>query len=280
MDQKRFPFVSNEDEIAKSILSFNSNPDLYREIVCNNPKYFPFYRQGGKIYFALSKFAAFKNVTPEDYINSEGHRYQTRGNVTRKEIEKVTGKEFQSVENFDLNVQEVFKNWITNIYEGFESHSFLLMEINSSSFIKIEKKISPEELAKKLLKQSEIGKVGEDIALQYETERLLKLGCILNKKSLQHTSKINAAAGYDIYSNHKQERFIEVKASTTKTDTFFITENELAILKAKRDRAYLYKIFITDLKKREGVVVEIPNPYAWIKKEMKLTSKLYQVSKL
>ena len=115
-----------------------------------------------------------------------------------------------------------------------------------SSSKKSGKEMSPEELLKKLERQSEIGARGEELLLERLKADFKVDGD--SKKSLIHTSQTNASAGYDIeYHFEDEQRYIEVKTTTTSLDAdFFFTTNEYEVLKSKGDEGYLYRVLLDE----------------------------------
>lgn len=76
------------------------------------------------------------------------------------------------------------------------------------------------------------GEAGEHMALAFEMERIRAKGCREPARFVNQVSKTNVAAGYDIESTWPgEERYIEVKSTTTPGADFFITRNEVEQLK-------------------------------------------------
>jgi hypothetical protein len=126
-------------------------------------------------------------------------------------------------------------------------------------------RVSPVELEKRLERQKEIGVVGELIAYRFELSRLLDLGVQDPDRWVEHVSVSDAALGFDIRSNPPGEevRYIEVKSSTTDSDSFpfFITKNEIDVLREYADQAYLYFVRVIDLQAEQGSVIRtMQNP--------------------
>lgn len=136
---------------------------------------------------------------------------------------------------------------------------------------------SPEEDEERRKKQVENGARGEEIAMQYEVERLKGLRCPDPLAYIKHESKENNNAGYDIFSgwNEEETRYIEVKASEKGSDTFFISSNEVEVLKGHGQKAWIYMI---DLSKKDDCVTEIGSPGEKFDKEIKLEATQYRAS--
>ncbi|GCB02611.1 DUF3883 domain-containing protein [Ralstonia sp. SET104] len=124
------------------------------------------------------------------------------------------------------------------------------------------KKISLEELERKLALQREIGRLGEDAAYRYEYVRLDSLGCPNPAEHIERVSETDVGAGYDMRSTFAGEtRYIEVKASTTRLDSFYISENERDTLTELGQEAFIYLCCVDrDTPKNSVVVREIADP--------------------
>lgn len=95
--------------------------------------------------------------------------------------------------------------------------------------------------------QSEIGQRGELFVIDIEKEKL-KNTRFVNR--IEHVSKKDDAAGYDIISFETDgtQLYIEVKTTDKNCDIFYITENELARSKALKEEGKKYLIYrVTDI---------------------------------
>lgn len=142
------------------------------------------------------------------------------------------------------------------------SSNVKINQINSSK--KPDRLFSPDDLIKKLERQSEIGKQGECIAYQFEYQRLMDLGATPKQaiKAIHHVALDNVSKGYDIESNFNSERrCIEVKATTAKADSeFFFSLNEYEVLKNLGDEAFIYRVVFSNDPLKSDVKV-IANPF-------------------
>ena len=103
-------------------------------------------------------------------------------------------------------------------------------------------------------KNKDLGEKGEKFILEYEIDRLNKLGKPELAERIKHVSENNDYAGYDILSFDEDgtERFIEVK--TTKgpvSSDFYISPGELKFSK-ENNNYYLYRVYEFDLKNLIG----------------------------
>lgn len=124
--------------------------------------------------------------------------------------------------------------------------------------------MTPEQLQLKLQRQAEIGLQGELAAYRHECLRLADQGCPNPTAYVDHVSQRDVAAGYDIRTDYNGEvRCIEVKASTSRTDSFFLSENERCTLQDLAEEAFIYLVLVDeDDVKASRVLHEIANPFA------------------
>ena len=273
------PLVTNIVELAESVRAFMHAPEYWRDAVGSNPKYFVHLDEGAESLFGLSKFCAFLNISLEDYITE--HRNKIGGGETQRRIARVCGAEWMPLDSVDSRLRKRFLKWFETLTGGsLGTDNLHLITIksglNPKTKIQIKRVVSPEELLKRLAAQETIGQIGEEVALAYETNRLVALGASPDSLELQRTSLINIAAGFDIRSSFKREiRYIEVKASASPDAQIYISPNEIRTLQKLGDSAYLYLVRVTDTKKRKGTVTrEIRNPFelgldtAWLEPAM------------
>lgn len=257
-----YKFVDNEKELAQSIVEFFSKPEFWKATIGNAPKYFVHIQNGKQHSFGLSKFCAFKNITVEEYISS--YRYKTNGGNTQKHIAKLTKKSWVSRKQIDIKIREEFDNWITEFHPNYTLDNASFITISQSAKPKLSKAkfIDPKTLEENLKLQREIGEIGEKIAFDYEINRLVNNGIKNPERFIEHTSKLNSSAGFDISCLVKKDnRFIEVKSSLNNNLDFFITENEYQTLDQLADDAFIYFVHITNLKEKTGKVFKtLRNP--------------------
>lgn len=270
-----YKFIDNEIELAESIVEFFEKPEFWRATIGNAPKYFVHIKNGNQHSFGLSKFCAFKNIEVEEYISE--YRYKTNGGNTQKHISKITRKNWIPRKKIENEIREEFDNWITQFHPNYTLDNASFITISNFNQIKPEIKfVDPKTLEENLKLQREIGEIGEQIVIQYELNRLRNLGIKNAEKYIEHTSKKNSAAGFDIGCFVKKDnRFIEVKSSLNNKLDFFITENEYCTLEKLGNEAYIYLVHITDYVKKEGKVFKtLRNPV----KELKLTGSLKPIA--
>ena len=136
---------------------------------------------------------------------------------------------------------------------------------STASTASLKKEMPPEELLKKLERQDAISTKGEDFAIEYEKNRLEKLGANLSKidEYIIDRRKINVSQGYDIESHFDgQSRYIEVKTTTVNAEAdFFFSTNEFNVLKAKGEEAYIYRVLLSEDLESIVEIREIQNPF-------------------
>lgn len=147
------------------------------------------------------------------------------------------------------------------------SNEVLPIELNISANHngkKQHRKMTLDDLEKRLTRQREIGALGEDAAFRHEYLRLSSLGCDNPNSHIKKHSEDDVGAGYDLSSDFNGEaRFIEVKSSVISNESFFISENEKITLAELGERAYIYLVKIDEFNHKNSMVVdEIPNPIA------------------
>ena len=95
-----------------------------------------------------------------------------------------------------------------------------------------------------------IGDIGEEIALAFEKNRLLKLGRMDLADKIEHVAKTKGDGfgydilSYDVINNAVVEKYIEVKATTgNSTKPFDISANEVAVSELYPEQYFIYRIF-------------------------------------
>ncbi len=122
-----------------------------------------------------------------------------------------------------------------------------------------QKKISLEQLKKRLEKNELVGEKAELFVLSFEKERVGQPQC----EGVKRISEIDVSAGYDIVSFNSGEsqvpdRFIEVKAVSS--SGFFWSKNEYEIAKLKGENYYLYLVELSRVGESGYVPEIIQNP--------------------
>jgi hypothetical protein len=127
--------------------------------------------------------------------------------------------------------------------------------------------ISQQEIDNSLKNKKKIGKLGEQIVLEFEQERLSKKGFEQESHNIKQISEDFANAGYDIRSfngnsdNLIHDRFIEVKSSTGSKFSIHWTDNEIKVAKKYPNNYWIYFIPKIDLVKQSSdEPILIPNP--------------------
>jgi len=127
---------------------------------------------------------------------------------------------------------------------------------------KSKRKMSLEELKKRLEKNDENGYKAEAFVLEYEKKRLKLIG---DNRYIKQISEIDVTAGYDILSfknilSSKYDMFIEVK-SVGQNNSFFWSSNEIEVAKIKGERYYLYLVNLNQINDINYIPTIIENPY-------------------
>jgi len=124
------------------------------------------------------------------------------------------------------------------------------------------RRLTLEELERKLDIEGQMGKDAEEYILGYEKNRLKEH---VNLDNIRIISANNVNAGYDIQSYQDMHsliinRFIEVK-SFSNNATFYWSKNEIDISKIKEDQYYLYLVDRDKMRKAGYKPIVIRNPY-------------------
>ncbi len=177
------------------------------------------------------------------------------------------------------------KNGIWRITEEGKKHLF--ENINKDEFDKLNKsdtndnfsngRISADEFEMILLEQAEIGELGEIAVLEYEKEYLIKRGKKLLADKVKRVSLIDVSAGYDIlsYDVNGNEKYIEVKSTSTNQEDFIITKNEVDTSRKLKSKYFIYRI--TKLNDQEAELVIIKDFYKKIGHEYRLEPTQFRV---
>lgn len=117
------------------------------------------------------------------------------------------------------------------------------------------------ELKAEIIRNEELGRLAELIALKYEKDLLSKINV---NKLPEMISDYNVSAGYDIVSYMSEEsetydKFIEVKSCSDGRYIFYISKNEIETADKKRDNYFLYLY-----NRMDGNFKVIQNPYYYL----------------
>ena len=112
------------------------------------------------------------------------------------------------------------------------------------------KPIKKIDYLKKAKSNAENGLLGEELVIDYEKERLTRLGRSDLAEKIKWVSKEDDSIGYDIISfdigefNEVQEKYIEVKSSAENdTYAFYISTNELKVMEILNKQYYIYRVY-------------------------------------
>lgn len=122
------------------------------------------------------------------------------------------------------------------------------------------RKITQDDLLKRLENQQIDGENGELFVVNYENKRLFSTG-----QQARQISKIDVAAGYDILSyqnkdSKEYDRFIEVKAYH-KNPHFYWSENERNTSMLLKEKYYLFLIDLDQISNENYEPIIIRDPY-------------------
>lgn len=116
----------------------------------------------------------------------------------------------------------------------------------------VQSQFSQFQLESLLEVQKEVGKIGEEIVLTYEKQELSKKGLDLLAQKVRIVSVENCRLGYDIlsYFDDGSEKYIEVKSSTSTSEEFYISINELKTALDKKEKYIIFLVRGVDIDNR------------------------------
>lgn len=273
-------YIKEPIDLYYTVLEFNAKPEFYKAAIGNAPKYFVHIRHENEDLFGLSKFCVLKGIQIEEYISK--YRYLTDGNNSRLIIQNRLNKKWLPRNLMSRRIQKSFDNWISEFFPNYNVNNANFITVVVKEKVKRKaKSITPEELKNALDLQLLIGEIGEEIALEFEVQRLKTIGIKKPERYVNHISKVNSSAGFDIssISSDSETRFIEVKSSLTSMKQIFISENEKNTLESLGDKAYLYFVEISDLENKIGKVSDLINdPIRLFENDNKLIPVAYKVN--
>lgn len=130
--------------------------------------------------------------------------------------------------------------------------------------------------------RSELGRLGENFAIRYETNRVLKFAPQDTERIIHLSDEQGDGAGFDIISLNDDgtNRFIEVKTTKGSLDTpFYMTENERAFFDLYKNERnlFIYRVYNFDSIEQSGSIEVIPANEIFVKYQFDPIS--YKVTK-
>ena len=125
--------------------------------------------------------------------------------------------------------------------------------------------LSQAEFDRQMEKRRKIGEQAEDFALQWEQERLFRVGHPELRSLVRQVSQIDVTRGYDIRSvdgieGSDRDRYIEVKGSTGDAIMFYWTAREMEVAEEFRDHYWIYFVPRAHLRRDKGRLLAIQDP--------------------
>lgn len=128
------------------------------------------------------------------------------------------------------------------------------------------KRVSEEELAKKIAENKELGNEGEKAVMDIEKEKFREDGRIDLSMTIKQESVTNAYAGYDIKSYYDKnsklieyDKLIEVKTTRSSSPRFFWSSNEIKVAQREGEKYWIY--LWTNWNSNKRKLNRIQNPY-------------------
>jgi hypothetical protein len=140
------------------------------------------------------------------------------------------------------------------------------------------KALTEQQLEKILMENRKLGAQAEQSVVDFEKQRLRKLGKVVQAELVKRISPINTAAGYDIVSfdgtsdDIEYDRFIEVKATQSDEIRFYWSNNEMNVAKNLKEKYWIYMMKeFNESQPQLTLPIMIQNPATNIKKSNYLT---------
>ncbi len=110
------------------------------------------------------------------------------------------------------------------------------------SSLPIKKGVSEQQFREIQQQRIEVGREGEEFVVQHEKDYLISINRHDLAQQVERVSEKDIGLGYDILSFDEtgNEKYIEVKATTTDSSTFELTANELSTAKSLGPKYWLY----------------------------------------
>ena len=158
--------------------------------------------------------------------------------------------------------------------------------LNSSTVSKIKNKphVTEDELTNILKHQQDVGRIAEDLTVDYERKRLTDRGRSDMALEVQKISSVNSYAGYDVLSfdggaqSYVHDRKIEVKGTSTATNRFYWSKNEVRVAQKYGDGYWIY-LWKHVGHSQKPTLQKIQNPYHkfFIQKDGAVKPTAYEV---
>lgn len=195
----------------------------------------------------VSDFLKIKKIYDEICLNVDSLSYRevVKNIVENERIELMTAEE----------ADELIEQTILEITDLKSAEIMVLTEIpipklKSEKYKGLtQKKIRKTDYIKKAKKDLETGLRGEQLVIEYEKEKLIKLGREDLAKNIKWVSNTDDSAGYDIVSyevnglGEAKEIYIEVKTTeASEKNVFYVSQNELDVLNAHINKYWFYRV--------------------------------------
>jgi len=182
-------------------------------------------------------------------------------------LRDISSGNLSTISTIDAFDQAVFKE-LQKLHDVDESQ-FIIIEnasphFSSPSKIKINSRVMKKvDYLSEHKDNMDLGLIAEKLVIQYEIERLQKLGIKEPEKKVKWISKdIGDGIGYDIQSVDKMagsevDRYIEVKGTRGNINTpFFLSRNELEFSKSNSNSYFLYRLYNIKKNKADLYILE------------------------
>lgn len=180
---------------------------------------------------------------------------QRIGNIVSHQSENL------KIYNDTYSIDKSVKPAIWSILTGLKSNNTLKQISDAQRKVKqnIRSQFSPKKIDWTTVNssRSELGRMGEEFAVRYETNRVLAFAPQDADRIIHLSIEQGDGAGFDIISLNEDgsERYIEVKTTVGGLDTpFYMSENERAFFDLHKDIGdlYIYRIYNFDTINKKG----------------------------
>lgn len=176
------------------------------------------------------------------------------------------------------NILQYRKRTDEIVWSGDAKYMFPLTTdpVAATSSVPVKTGLTEEEFQLLQKRRHEIGQFGELYVVEYERNKLRRLGKSDLANKVKRMSQENVGIGYDVlsFNDDGQEKYIEVKATSGIGSTFELTANELKTAERFRQRYWLY--FVRDIG-GSPKVREILDPFSQVGVLLKLEPTAYTV---
>lgn len=208
-------------------------------------------RSGGSIEFKHQNISAVLIRLGRPYIKGYLPRYNAQSLLAEKVIEylsehpilEIQFKQFAENTSFKRPEKIDFEKWL--VTPPAKTELILTNVLNEPEQLYVSKSLKKNYLEQEQ-KNAHLGKLGEELVLDYERWQLKHLGFDQLAKQVTWVAQDDDSAGFDILSRNVDgsHKFIEVKTTRLGKETpFFFSKGELQFSQLSAEDYHLYRVF-------------------------------------